>query len=138
MKITYDSDNEDKRPKKKNKTIKMGLDFSHPKNFFKKKSLSNRNKEESNNDLNSENIYNKKNIEKTQILVQFLNIIKVLFKNGKINSQQKFEIKQLIIRDSENIIEEFIRYNKTKNYFDNNINIKYIKKFILEKIKNLK
>ena len=35
LKIKYESDEEDKRAKKKNKTIKMGLDFSHIKNFIK-------------------------------------------------------------------------------------------------------
>ena len=140
LKITYESDEEDKRAKKKNKTIKMGLDFSHPRNFLKKKSLSNKNNEKSfnNNDLKSENIYNKQSIETTQILAQFLNMIKILFKNGKINSQQKLEIKQLIITDSEKIIEEFIHFNDSKNYFDNNINIKYLQKFLLEKVNNLK
>ena len=140
LKITYESDEEDKRAKKKNKTIKMGLDFSHTRNFLKKKSLSNKNNEKSfnNNDLKSENIYNKQSIETTQILAQFLNMIKILFKNGKINSQQKLEIKQLIITDSEKIIEEFIHFNDSKNYFDNNINIKYLQKFLLEKVNNLK
>ena len=137
LKITYESDEEDKRAKKKNKTIKMVLDFSHAKNFFKKKSLSNKNNEKSfNNDIKTEN--NKQSIKITQILAQFLNMIKILFKNGKINSQQKLEIKQLIITDSEKIIEEFIQFNDSKNYFDNDINIKYIQKFLLEKIKNLK
>ena len=65
-------------------------------------------------------------------------MIKILFKNGKINSQQKLEIKQLIITDSEKIIEEFIHFNDSKNYFDNNINIKYLQKFLLEKVNNLK
>ena len=138
LKITYDSDEEEERTKKKNKTIKMGLNYTHPKFFFKKKSLSNKNKEKSfNNDLKSENIYNKKSIEKTKIIAQFLSVIKVLFKNGKINSQQKINIKESIITDSEKIIDEYIYFNKTKKNF-NNINIKYIQKFLLEKVKNMK
>ena len=138
MKFVYDSDNnDDKRAIKKNKTIKLGVNFFSPKIFFKKKSLSNKVNEDSVNDSESEKKYNY-NIEKNKILAQFLNIIKYLFKKNKINGEQKLAIKQLIISDSDTIIEKYIQYNiSNKNFDKNNIN-KYIKKFLLEEIKNLK
>ena len=72
-----------------------------------------------------------------QMLTKFLNIISNLYKKGEINMQQKLAIKQLIIRDSDSIIEKFFQHNLSKNN-DTNFKTKYIKKFLLEQIKNLK
>ena len=138
MKFVYDSDDETKRVIKKNKTIKMAINFSNPKNFFKKKSISNEINENSiNNDSDSENKFNVRSIKSTKILTKFLNIISNLYKKGEINMQQKLAIKQLIIRDSDSIIEKFFQHNLSKNN-DTNFKTKYIKKFLLEQIKNLK
>ena len=138
MKFVYEPDNyDDERTIKKNKTLKMGVNFSNPKNFFKKKSLSNKVNEDSlNNDSDSENnlIHN---IDKTKILAKFLNIINNLFKKDKINSEQKLAIKQLIISDSDTIIKKYIEYNISNKYFDKKFIDKYIKKFLLEQIKNM-
>ena len=136
MKFVYDSDNiDDKRAIKKNKTLKMGANFCNPKSFFKKKSLSNKVNEDSFNN-NSKNKSNHK-IEKTKILAQFLNIINHLFKKGKINSQQKLSIKQLIISDSNTIIEKYTQYNISNKYLDKKFINNNITKFLLEQIKNL-
>lgn len=138
MKFVYDSDDETKRAIKKNKTVKMAINFSNPKNFFKKKSISNEINENSiNNDSDSENKFNVRSIKSTKILTKFLNIISNLYKKGEINMQQKLAIKQLIIRDSDSIIEKFFQHNLSKNN-DTNFKTKYIKKFLLEQIKNLK
>ena len=138
MKIVYDSENKNKRVVKKNKTIKMAINFSNPKSFLKKKRLSNQIKENSHSkDSDSENDNNEKSINSTKILTEFLTVISSLYKEGKINSQQKFAIKQLIISDSEKIIQKFSQYCLTNNNETNYIN-KHIKKFLLEEIKNLK
>ena len=138
MKFVYDSDNESKRIVKKNKTIKMAINFSNPKSFFKKKSLSNQINENSRGkDTDSEKDYNEKSINSTKILTEFLTVISSLYKEGKINSQQKLSIKQLIISDSEKIIEKFSQYCLPNNNEANFIN-KHIKKFLFDQIKNLK
>ena len=138
MKFVYDSDNESKRVVKKNKTIKMAINFSNPKSFFKKKSLSNQINENSRGkDTDSEKDYNEKSINSTKILTEFLTVISSLYKEGKINAQQKLSIKQLIISDSEKIIEKFSQYCLPNNNEANFIN-KHIKKFLFDKIKNLK
>ena len=138
MKFVYDSDNESKRIVKKNKTIKMAINFSNPKSFFKKKSLSNQINENSRGkDTDSEKDYNEKSINSTKILTEFLTVISSLYKEGKINAQQKLSIKQLIISDSEKIIEKFSQYCLPNNNEANFIN-KHIKKFLFDQIKNLK
>ena len=131
MKFIYDTE-ENTRGIKKNKTVKIGIDCSEPKNFFTKKSISNKvNDENSLDSLDSDNEFNNKIMEKSKLLAKFLNIINELFKNGKINSNQKLTIKQLVLSDSENIIEKFYEYNKSNK----NIKSKYIKKFLIEQIK---
>ena len=140
MKCIHDSDEEKKRCIKKYKTVKMGIDFSSQKNFFKKKSNTNKINNDSYNDddLSSENEYNPKTLEKSKILAKFLNIINILFKSGKITSKEKLAIKQLIISDYENIIKKFSQY-KIYNYnYDKDYKYEYIKQFLEEQIKNLK
>ena len=139
MKCVYDSDEEKKtRTVKKNKTMKMGIDFSSPRNFFKKKSISNKINDNSFDELDSENEYNIKSLKKSKILAKFLNIINSLFKTGKITSKEKLAIKQLIISDSETIIKRFTKYNISNNYYNKKYKNKYIKNFLTEQIKNLK
>lgn len=119
MKFVY-NDNESLRAVKKNKTIKMGVNFSDPQQFFKKKSISNKINDNSfSDDFDSDNQNNEESLEKTKILAKFLNIINNLFKEGKINSQKKLAIKQLIITNTESIIQKFSQYNNSNNYFNN-------------------
>jgi hypothetical protein len=135
MKFIYDSNKQNKRGIKKNRTIKMGIEFSDPKNFFKKKSLSKEeNDENSLDEIDSDNEFNRKNIEKTKLLAKFLNIINELFKNNEINLNQKLAIKKLVISDSDKIIEQFYQNNKSNNALKN----KHIKKFLNEQIKKMK
>ncbi len=131
MKFTYDSEEENKRGIKKNRTVKMGIDFS-PKCFFKKKSISSKINEENSFDSDSE--INHESLEKTKLLAKFLNVINELFKKGKINASQKLAIKQLVISDSDKIIEKFYQNNKSNKNFKNI----YIKKFLNEQIKQIK
>ena len=125
MKCVYDSSEEKSRHIKKKKTVNMGIDFSNPKNFFKKKSISNKINNSNNEDLNYKNEYNIKTLAK------FLNLINNLFKSGKITSKEKIAIKHLIITNPEELIEKYNIYinNSEKN---NKISIK---KFLLKQIK---
>ena len=135
MKFIYDSNKQNKRGIKKNRTVKMGIEFSDPKNFFKKKSLSKEeNDENSLDEIDSDNEFNRKNIEKTKLLAKFLNLINDLFKNNEINLNQKLAIKKLVISDSDKIIEQFYQNNKSNNALKN----KHIKKFLNEQIKKMK
>lgn len=133
MKFTYDSDDDNKRNNKKNKTMKIEMDVSNPKNFFKKKSISNKINQNSYDKSDSE----EEQLEKTKILAKFLNIINSIYKKGIINTKQKIDTKQLIISDSENLIEKYSKFiinNKCDKKYDK----KYIKKFLIEQIKFLK
>ena len=137
MRCVHDSDEEKKRYIKKYKTVKMGIDFSSHKNFFKKKSNSNKINDSYNDDLSSENEYNPKALEKSKIIAIFLNIINRLFKSGEITSKIKLAIKQLIISDSENIIKKYSQYNVYNKNYDKDYNYEYIKQFLMEQIKML-
>ena len=137
MRCVHDSDEEKKRYIKKYKTVKMGIDFSNHKNFFKKKSNSNKINDSYNDDLSSENEYNPKALEKSKIIAIFLNIINRLFKSGEITSKIKLAIKQLIISDSENIIKKYSQYNVYSKNYDKDYNYEYIKQFLMEQIKML-
>lgn len=107
MKFTYQSDEEENaRSIKKNKTVKLGTDFITPHSFFKKKSNSYNNKE----DIGDENIK-----ENSQYIVDFLNSINNLYKTGKINSNQKLAIKQLIISDPKSVVEKYLKMNLSRN-----------------------
>ena len=136
MKLVYESNSKNKiNTRKKSRTIKMGLVFSQPKFSYKHKKASISNKNNIipyNNDFEIDN--NQKSIEKYQILIDFLNNINSLYKNGKINSQQKISVKKLIISDSDTIIEKFSQlFNKN---LDKNLKNKYIKDFLFEQINN--
>jgi hypothetical protein len=132
MNFIYDSDEMNTRAIKKNKTFKLKTNDFNPKNFFKKKSISNKinDNHQFSEDLDFENN------QSEQILAKFLSAINGLFKNGKINSEEKIAIKQLIISDTQSIIEKFKDYNISNDYikFDS----KCIKIFLMEQIKNMK
>ena len=74
---------------------------------LKKKSFSNK----INDNLQLSEDLDFENNESEQILAKFLSAINGLFKNGKINSEEKIAIKQLIISDTQSIIEKFKDYN---------------------------
>jgi len=101
---------------KKNKSI------SH----IKKESLFSKNRKIS---MNSEDRSSEQN-ERRQLIVEFLDSINILFKDGKINSDQKISIKQIIISNPNLIINKFYQYNSNVNY-NNNKNIQY---FLLEEL----
>ena len=61
-----------------------------------------------------------------------------LYKEGKINSDKKISFKQLIISDSNKIIEKYINfYKKNNDSLDEIITSQKIQKFINLYIKNL-
>ena len=132
MKFIYQSDEEENgRSIKKNKTVKLGTDYLKSHSFFKKKSNSYNNKEDIDNE-------NKKNYIKdnSKYIVDFLNSINILYKTGKINSNQKLALKQLIISDSKSMVEKYLKMNLSRNSLDKNYKSN-IDKFLLEQIKNL-
>ena len=128
MKFTYQSDEEENiRNIKKNKTVKLGTEYFTPHSFFKKKSNSYNNKE----DIDNENKNSIK--DNSQYIVDFLNSINILYKTGKINSNQKLAIKQLIISDSKSIVEKYLKMNLASNSSDKNYKSN-LDKFLLEQI----
>jgi hypothetical protein len=132
MKFIYQSDEEENgRSIKKNKTVKLGTDYLKSHSFFKKKSNSYNNKEDIDNE-------NKKNYIKdnSKYIVDFLNSINILYKTGKINSNQKLALKQLIISDSKSMVEKYLKMNLSRNSLDKNYKSN-IDRFLLEQIKNL-
>lgn len=128
MKFIYDSDQESSRAIKKNKTIKMGLGNLEPTDFLNKKS---------NSSKINDNSYNEEKDNNEHILVQFLNNINSLFRNGNISSDEKFLIKQSLISDTGSIMKRFNEYKISNKHLKSNNNI-YIKKFLIEQIQYLK
>ena len=124
--------------KKKNKTIKIGFDKQDSEFFFKQKSNSNKVNEVSSN-LNGLNLniaYNSNCLDKSQLLAALFNTINYLFENEQINLEQKLSLKQLLISDSENVINSLYKFKETN--FPCNTNLKSIfKKFLISELKNL-
>ena len=135
MRFLYDSGDKDLRAvRKKNKTIKIGLERQETNNFFKQKSNSNKINE--NNNLNERIEYNPKSVDKSQILADLLNSINCLYKNSKIDSEQKLYLKQLLISDSENLIERFYKYNETNITINSNLKSLF-KSFLIAELKKI-
>ena len=124
--------------RKKNKTIKIGFDKQDSEFFFKQKSNSNKVNEVSSN-LNGLNLniaYNSNCLDKSQLLAALFNTINYLFENEQINLEQKLSLKQLLISDSENVINRLYKFKET--YFPLNTNLKSIfKKFLISELENL-
>ena len=139
MKFMFETEEKNQRGiKKKNKTIKFGFEKQEAELFLKQKSNSNTIKENSKNidDLNKSFEYNPKNVDKSQILADILNTINCQFENGKINSEQKLSLKQLLISDSENVINRFYKFNESAIHF--NTDLKSIfKKFLISELDNI-
>ena len=123
---------------KKNKTIKIGFDKKDSEFFFKQKSNSNKVNEVSSN-LNGLNLniaYNSNCLDKSQLLAALFNTINYLFENEQINLEQKLSLKQLLISDSENVINRLYKFKETN--FPLNTNLKSIfKKFLISELENL-
>ena len=124
--------------RKKNKTIKIGFDKQDSEFFFKQKSNSNKVNEVSSN-LNGFNLniaYNSNCLDKSQLLAALFNTINYLFENEQINLEQKLSLKQLLISDSENVINRLYKFKETN--FPLNTNLKSIfKKFLISELENL-
>ena len=123
---------------KKNKTIKIGFDKQDSEFFFKQKSNSNKVNEVSSN-LNGLNLniaYNSNCLDKSQLLAALFNTINYLFENEQINLEQKLSLKQLLISDSENVINRLYKFKETN--FPLNTNLKSIfKMFLISELENL-
>jgi hypothetical protein len=125
--------------RKKNKTIKIGFEKQEAELFLKQKSNSNKiNEKNSSNldELNSNTEYNSNSLDKSKILADLLNAINCLFENNKINLEQKLSLKQLLISDSESVINRLFKFNETN--FPFNTNLKNIfKKFLIMELDNI-
>ena len=117
--------------RKKNKTIKIGFQRQDSDFFLKQKSNSNKINENP-SDLG----YNINTIDKSQILAELLNVINCLFDNGQINLEQKLSLKQLLISDSENVINRLFKYNETNFPFNTNLKSVF-KKFLISELKKI-
>ena len=124
--------------RKKNKTIKIGFDKQESEFFFKQKSNSNKVTEISSNlnELNLNKEYNSNCLYKSQLLASLFMAINHLFENKEINLEQKLSLKQLLISDSENVINSLYKFKETN--FLCNTNLKSIfKKFLISELENL-
>lgn len=141
QKMNFVQDEENKE-NKINKTFKK-----HKSHKIKNKSCesfsSKRKKNKSNSHINKESLFSKNRKismnsenrssaqnERIQLIVEFLDAINILFKDGKINSNQKISIKQIIISNPNSIINKFYQYNSDVN----NNNNKNIQCFLLEEL----
>ncbi len=130
MKFCYESDEENIRHNKKHKTCKLGLN-NHRQYFSKKKNISNK----INCKILTEDLYlGKENNQ--HILVNCLKNINCLFKNKKINTQEKTSMKKLLISSPDKVFKEFNEFNSSEN--NKNQYSKCICQFLLEQIKKSK
>ena len=114
-----------------------------PKGFFNKKNKSQSYKFKTKDSLfkkkrkNSANSMDDKSVqsERIKILAEFLDTINIMFKIGKINSEQKINIKQIIISHPKIIFDKY--YKDLANINDNNDKLEKIEKFLLEELKGL-
>ena len=146
QKMNFVQVDEGENLKKKNK---LSMDYSSSSSsdksnrFFYKKnksqsnklkvkdSLFKKNRKYSANSMDDKSVQN----ERIKILAEILDTINILFKKGKINSEQKINIKQIIISHPKKIFDKY--YKDFKNINDNNDKLKMIEKFLLEELKGL-
>ena len=70
------------------------------------------------------------------LVIKLFNTINYLFENEQINLEQKLSLKQLLISDSENVINRLYKFKETN--FPLNTNLKSIfKKFLISELENL-
>ena len=108
---------------KKNKS--QSHKFKAKESFFKK------NRKYSANSMDDKSVQN----ERIKILAGILDTINIMFKKGKINSDQKINMKQIIISNPKIIIDKY--YKDLTNINDNNAKIKMMEKIIMEELKRL-
>ena len=107
------------RKRKKNKSRSTKIKST---NFFKNR----------NNSVNSCDDTNTQN-ERRKILAELLDSINILYKSGKITSNKKINIKQIIISNPKIIVDKFYQYYTNVNKEDKNFQI-----FLLKEFKDLK
>jgi hypothetical protein len=131
----------------KNNNIKCSLDSSsssdkskillYKKNksqshkFNVKGSLFKKNRKYSSNSMDDNTVQN----ERIKILAGILDTINIMFKKGKINSDQKIYLKQIIISNTKIIIDKY--YKDLVIINDNNCKIEMIENFLMEELKGL-
>lgn len=123
------------------KPIKKYNSHKIKKKKYKSKSISTKESLFNNNGKNY-SIYNgnKNNQrERKKILVEFFDLINFLYKVGKINSNQKINMKQIIISNPKIMVEKFYKYIPYTNQDNDKILInKNLQKFLYEEFKFLK
>ena len=74
-----------------------------------------------------------------QILAKFFDAINILYKKGKINSDIKILMKQIIISDSKKVIKQFLESNDINNDdYDQKLLNEKIQMFLLDNLNNRK
>jgi len=115
----------------KSKSFLYKKNKSQSHKFKAKESLFKKNRKYSANSMDDKSVQN----ERIKILAGILDTINIMFKKGKINSDQKINMKQIIISNPKIIID---KYNKDlANINDNNAKIKMMEKIIMEELKGL-
>ena len=115
----------------KSKSFLYKKNKSQSHKFKAKESLFKKNRKYSANSMDDKSVQN----ERIKILAGILDTINIMFKKGKINSDQKINMKQIIISNPKIIID---KYNKDlANINDNNAKIKMMEKNIMEELKGL-
>jgi hypothetical protein len=111
--------------RKKNKSLSTKV---------KVKAVCNKNRK---NSVNSVNDKYKQN-ERIKILAEFFDSINFLFKEGKISSEQKIIMKQIIISNPKIVIDKFYQaYKNLNNESDNILINKNIQLFLIEEFKGV-
>ena len=128
------------------KKIKFSMDYSSSSSSDKSKRLFYKNNKSQSNKFKVKDSLFKKNRkysmddkylqnERIKILAEILDAINIMFKKGKINSEHKINIKQIIISHPKIIFDKY--YKDFENINDNNDKLKMIEKFLLEELKGL-
>ena len=115
----------------KSKRLLYKKNKSQSSKFKVKDSLFKKNRKYSANSMDDKSVQN----ERIKILAGILDTINIMFKKGKINSEQKINMKQLIISNPKIIIDKY--YKDLSNINDNNDRLKMIETFLMEELKGL-
>lgn len=136
---------QDEEENKDKKLVKMSIKSSKDKSYMRKKnkSLSTKIKVKAvcgKNRKNSVNLFDDKSKqnERIKILAEFFDSINFLYKEGKISSDQKIIMKQIIISNPKIIIDKFYHtYKNVNNESDNIFNNKNIQLFLIDEFKDI-
>jgi hypothetical protein len=115
----------------KSKILLYKKNKSQSHKFNVKGSLFKKNRKYSSNSMDDKSVQN----ERIKILAGILDTINIMFKKGKINSDQKIYLKQIIISNTKIIIDKY--YKDLVNINDNNCKIEMIENFLMEELKGL-